>query len=89
MKDSKFVTDLEKQVIQNIINSEYMDVNGEQMIGWGVWSFSATNENKQLAGALGSLVKKGFCFCENDEGNDESCGLTLEGFNWAKNNKIL
>ena len=32
MKDGKFVTDLEKQVIQNILSSEYMDAQGEQVI---------------------------------------------------------
>lgn len=28
LKDTKFVTDLEKKVIENIINSEYMDAIG-------------------------------------------------------------
>ncbi len=87
IKNSKFVTDTEREVIENIINSEYMDVSGEDMVNWAVWSFSATNETKKLAGALGSLVKKGLCFCQNSEG-DETCGLTLEGYAWAKNNAL-
>jgi hypothetical protein len=87
IKDTKFVTDLEKQVIVNIINSEYMDATDANMINWGVWSFTATNETKQLAGALGSLVKKGLCFSQ-DEDNDHACGLTEQGYYWAKNNGI-
>ena len=87
LKDTKFVTDLERKVIENIINSEYMDATGEQLINWAVWSFSVTNETKQLAGALGSLVKKGLCSCDVSEG-DETCALTREGYYWAKNNGL-
>lgn len=86
-KDTKFVTDLEKQVIENIINSEYMDAEGEQMIDWAVWSFSATNETRQLAGALGSLVKKELCGVDDTE-KDPSCWLTADGYAWAKNNGL-
>ena len=85
--NTEFVTDLERQVISNIINSDYMDVEGERMINWGVWSFSATNETKQLAGALGSLVKKGLCFAD-DRHEEPLCGLTKEGYYWAKNNGL-
>ncbi|MCK9415577.1 hypothetical protein M0Q97_02830 [Candidatus Dojkabacteria bacterium] len=87
LKDTKFVTDLERKVIKNILNSEYMDATGEQLINWAVWSFSVTNETKQLAGALGSLVKKGLCSCDVSEG-DETCALTCEGYYWAKNNGL-
>ena len=87
MKTEEFVTPLERQVIENIIDSEFMDAVDEQMINWGVWSFSATNERKDLAGALGSLVKKGLCFTVDDE-VDHACGLTEEGYAWAKNNLI-
>ena len=55
------------------------------MVNWAVWSFSVTDETKQLAGALGSLVKKGLCSCDISEG-DETCALTTEGYAWAKNN---
>src|SRR5690606_11814412 len=88
LKETKFVTDLERQVIQNIIDSEYMHVAGEQMINWAVWSFSVTNETKKLAGALGSLVKKGLCVCDVSEG-DETCALTADGYAWAKNNNLI
>ena len=87
LKDTKFVTDLERKVIENILNSEYMDATGEQLINWAVWSFSVTNETKQLAGALGSLVKKGLCSCVVYKGV-ETCALTREGYYWAKNNGL-
>lgn len=83
------ITTLEKNVIKNIINSEYMDAKDEMMINWGVWSWSATNEDKQLAGALGSLVKKGYCFVENLNSEDSSCGLTEKGYIWAKSNNLI
>ena len=88
--DKNFVTTLERNVISNIIGSEYMDcTKDEEMIDWGVWSFSATNSRKDLAGALGSLVKKGLCFAEFKPGdNDHVCGLTREGYYWAKNNGL-
>ena len=89
LKNTEFVTDLERQVIENIINSEYMDVTGEDMINWGVWSFTATNEDKKLAGALGSLVKKGLVYSDDEVGNDSTCALTKEGFYWAKNNGLI
>ena len=88
LTDTKFVTELERRVVENIINSEYMGAAGEDMINWAVWSFSVTNETKQLAGALGSLVKKGLCSCDISEG-DETCALTAEGYAWAKNNGLI
>ena len=88
IKNTRFVTDLEREVIKNIIHSEYMNANNDEMIDWPIWSFSATKENKHLAGALGSLVKKGLCFCCKHKGEDETCGLTVEGYQWAKNNGL-
>jgi hypothetical protein len=79
LTDTYNVTELEKQVLKNIINSEYMDVTGKDMINWAVWTFSVTNEDKQLAGALGSLVKKGLCSVEEEE-SETVCYLTKEGF---------
>lgn len=73
------ITQLEKRVIANIARSEYQN---DQIINCPIWSFSATEERKDLAGALGSLVKKGYCFAqENDE---PTCGLTQAGFDLAK-----
>ena len=89
IKNTKFITDLERKVIKNIINSEYMNAQGEDMINFPVWSFTATDENKQLAGALGSLVKKGLVFSDDERGNNATCGLTVEGFAWAKHNGLV
>jgi hypothetical protein len=81
------VTELERQVIQNIINSEYMDADGEMIISWGVWSFSATHSRKDLAGALGSLEQKGLVgFDHTDE--MPVCYLTESGYLWAKENNL-
>lgn len=88
IQERQFVTELEKQVILNIINSEYMNADDDDMIDFPVWSFTATNFEKSLAGALGSLVKKELCFCQL-EGKDETCGLTREGYYWALHNGLL
>lgn len=87
IEDTKFVTDLERQVVNNIIKSEYMDATGDDMVNFPVWSFSATNSTKQLSGALGSLVKKGLVICDGD-GGEETCSLTVDGVAWAKNNGL-
>lgn len=79
------VTAIEREVIKNILNSEYMDGQGEQVVDWPVWSFSATNSTKRLAGALGSLAKKGLVVCEDDE----TCALTRSGYEWAKQNGLI
>ena len=52
-----FITDLERKVIENILNSEYMDVTGEQMVNWAVWSFSVTNK-KTTAEHWVALLRK-------------------------------
>lgn len=87
------ITDLEKRVILNIIESEYMGCDDKRMINYPVWTFSVTNEKKNLAGALGSLVKKGYCFVETDKDDrgkqDSVCGLTKKGFIYAKKNKLI
>lgn len=46
IKNTRFVTDLEREVIKNIIHSEYMYANNDEMIDWPIWSFSATNGRK-------------------------------------------
>lgn len=76
------VTELEKQVLINIKNSEYQD--GEYLVDFWVWSFTATNETKKLAGALGSCVKKGLVNCYKEKGQDESCCLTEQGVEYLK-----
>lgn len=74
------VTVLELTVLRNIVNSEYQNSKGEGAIDYPVWSFSVTNEDKQLAGALGSLVKKGLAACTKHDGEDETCLITQAGY---------
>lgn len=80
------ITDLEKQVLINIKNSEYQD--GMPLDNSWVWSFSVTNQTKQLAGALGSCVKKGLAKCHVDKSDknkdDETCSLTKDGVEYLK-----
>ena len=76
------VTELEKQVLINIKNSEYQD--GSSLKNSWVWSFSVTNETKQLAGALGYCVKKGLALCYHDVKDDETCTLTELGVDYLK-----
>lgn len=80
------LTDLEKKVMINIAESEYINASTlDDLIGYPTWSFVATHETKQLAGALGSLVKKGLAVCSSDpqnaqgRGDDDTCWLTKDG----------
>ena len=80
------ITELEKQILINIKNSEYQD--GSPLCNSWVWSFSVTNEIKSLCGALGSCVKKGLaqCYVDKDDRdkNDETCSLTQLGVDYLK-----
>ena len=89
--DTYRLTDLEKQVMINIAESEYINVSSlDELVNYPTWSFSATNSTKQLAGALGSLVKKGYASCSSDpenstkRGNDDTCCLTELGVRHLK-----
>lgn len=81
------VTELEKQILLNIKNSEYQ--NGVSLFNSWVWSFSVTNEDKSLNGALGSCVKKKLVICDEEDG-DEICALTQLGVDYLQsiNEKI-
>ena len=81
------VTDLEAQVLKNIAHSEYIDsVTPEELIGYPTWSFVATNQTKQLTGALGSCIKKGLVGGDTPEtkSGNETCYLTTEGVEYLK-----
>lgn len=86
MRNQKNVTELEVKVLKNIAKSDYQSANTlDDTVGRPVWSFSATNSSKQLAGALGSLVKKNLAGCENScDEDDETCWLTSEGIDFLK-----
>ncbi len=75
------VTELELEVLRNICKSEYHSAATLlDAIDFPVWSFTVTDERKELAGALGSLVKKGLVVCEKESGEDETCCITRKGF---------
>lgn len=76
------VTEKEKEVLSNIVNSEFMGVEGEAMIGVPIWSWSATNRSRSLAGALGSLTKKKLVVSKTEK-EGRIVFLTKEGFDAA------
>lgn len=74
------LTTLETKVLTNILNSEFHDSESlEDRVNRWVWSFSATDEDRALAGALGSLVKKGLADVDGHD-EDSSCCITNAGF---------
>lgn len=74
------LTELEKQVLINIAESEYIDVQSiEKLLNYPTWSFVATNQQKQLTGALSSCVQKGLVGCDNTVKGDETVWLTQLG----------
>ena len=76
------VTEKEKEVLYNIVNSEFMGATGEAMIGVPIWSWSATNRSRSLSGALGSLTKKNLVVCKVEK-EGRTVFLTKEGFDAA------
>lgn len=79
------ITDLETQVLKNIATSDYGDGETlEERVNVPIWNWDATNEQKDLAGALSSCVKKGLCQVNGERGNDATVWITLEGVNYLK-----
>lgn len=76
------VTEKEKEVLTNIVNSEFMHASGEDMVGMPIWSWSATNRSRSLAGALGSLAKKNLVISKVEKEGRTVC-LTKAGFDIA------
>jgi hypothetical protein len=81
------LTELEAKLLRRFIKNDYIGLdfktNPEQFINFPTWSFTITNSNKSDAGALGSLVKKGFVICHQDK-EGESAELTKEGVEQLK-----
>jgi len=85
------LTNLERRVIQGILDSDYMD--GETAwpaVGKHVWTWSAnpftitrdeavTPNFRKYAGVISSLVKKGYVVSVED-GEDSTVRLTEEGW---------
>ncbi len=80
------LTELEKKVMINIAESEYINVlTLDELVDYPTWSFVATDQKKELTGSLGSLVKKGLVECDpTAKSGDETCWLTQSGVNTLK-----
>ena len=86
------ITELELQILKNIMNSEYQNPSKpEDLIDSPVWSFSVTNSTNQLKGALGSCVKKGLAECDDISisKDDSSCWLTEKGLQVLKDKELI
>lgn len=77
------VTELETQVIKNFLKSEFLNVSGIDIINAAVYSWSVTNDDKKIEGALGSLIKKGVFYDAPYSKSENVCGLTETGYNLA------
>jgi len=84
------VTKLELQVLTNIFRSEYQSVNSaEEAIGQPVWTSEATNDKKDLAGALGSCVKKGLAGVQEYSKSETNCWITAQGAAVLNANNVI
>ena len=84
------LTNLEKQMLENIANSEYNDVTGyspesaEETFGWYYPEYLDEGmDTNQVRGVITSLVKKGLVTVDLDE-DDNTISMTDDGFNTYK-----
>lgn len=86
-------------VLQGIVRSEYQsDYSGsEDVINHPIWSFSIDYNivgkdditGKKLSGYVSALKKKGMVGCRKDKGDDETCWITKEGYDYLKSNNLI
>lgn len=79
------VTDLEKSVINAILDNEYMSLerDDEKVIDYPCWTFVCEDsgvKGKKLSGVISSLVKKGI-IGTLEEGKESTVWITKLGFN--------
>jgi hypothetical protein len=79
------ITELELEVLQNfLVDNEYMSgVSGEDLetaVNYPTWSWKATDEKKQLTGALSSLTQKEIVYVDNSIPKDATVHLTRFGY---------
>lgn len=75
------LTDLERQAIQGILDSDYMDgMTGADCVDHMVWTWSANpfGTKAKFAGVISSLNQKGFTK-STDEGRDSVIWITKAG----------
>lgn len=80
------LTELEKQVLEGINNSDYGDELGSQIWAWSCKCPIA--ETKQISGVISSLVKKGLVEGQ-DEGDDATIWLTELGIYVCREENLL
>lgn len=80
------LTELEKEVLEGINNSDYGNTLGE-----AIWSSSIKHKvagSKIISGVVSSLSKKGLTG-HDGAGNEKTVWLTAEGINICKELKLL
>jgi len=74
------LTDMEKDVILSIANSEYSDEPGDPIWSWNIADNTKITKKEQVSGVVSSLVKKGLVGSDGQsEGNDSCTWLTKKG----------
>lgn len=73
------LTDLERQALQGIFDSDFRD--GDHPVDKAVWTWSANPfaSKKTFSGVVSSLVKKGYVW-STDEGEDSVIAMTQAGY---------
>lgn len=75
------LTTIERQAIQGILDSDYMDgMTGQDAVDHEVWTWSANpfDSKRTFSGAVSSLVQKGFVWVAGS-GNDATIAITPAG----------
>src|SRR5262245_50267446 len=81
------LTQVERQTIQGILDSDFMDgAGGQGAVGKAVWSWSANpfeSNPRMFSGAVSSLVQKGYVTADDASvpARDRTIALTQAGFN--------
>ena len=73
------LTELEKDVILAIVNSEYSDSPGSPIWSWSVADNTKITNINQVSGVISSLVKKGLVISSEYDIKDNTVELTSNG----------
>jgi hypothetical protein len=81
----KNLTAMEQHCLQCIVDNEYQDGAGEDVIDNPIWYMQASDVDskiikvEQLSGVMSSLSKKGYVGIQK-EGRDSTCWITKSGY---------
>lgn len=76
------LTKIERQALEGIVNSEYMDgLQGTDVIDHAIWAWSGNpfKSKRTFSGAVSSLSQKGFVECHGD-GEEATIEITKAGW---------